>query len=252
MRKFLNCPHGSPFRSCLFLAVFSGLLPTELWSQDESLDAQTSVQIVNATSVPIIALSQNGKADYPDFPQGLRTADAPTNRIKVKYTAVDKQSGASADSPEIKYTPNANQSLVILGDFSTSVPPETFPQPGQPQSGSEKPFLPNVHFRVYKHTKGTVSDSVRLRVINGMPGKTLSFDIDGAATDQGQQFTLKPGEERDMLSQAPVSEYVAEIDGTTIPILMRQEGEIRNAMLIFFLKADGKPAFTRAFENVQP
>ena len=34
MLNFFNCPHGYPFRSCLFLALFSGILATELWSQD--------------------------------------------------------------------------------------------------------------------------------------------------------------------------------------------------------------------------
>lgn len=252
MQKRLNCASIYQLRPCLFLAIFFGVFATDIDAQEDSPGAQTSVQIVNATSVPTIALSQNGKTDYPEFPQGLRTADAPTNRIKVKYTAVDKQSGASADSPEIKYAPNGNQSLIILGDFSTTVPPETFPQSGQPQEESEKPFPPNVHFRVYNHTKGALPDSVRLKVINGMPGKILNLGIEGSQQGQGQKITLKPGEESDILGQAPVSEYVAEIDGKSIPILMRQEGEIRNALLIFFLKADGQPGFTRAFENMQP
>ena len=35
----------------------------------------TSVQIVNATSVPAIALKINDKIAYENFPQGLKTAD---------------------------------------------------------------------------------------------------------------------------------------------------------------------------------
>jgi len=38
------------------------------------------------------------------------------------------------------------------------------------------------------------------------------------------------------------------VDGESIPLLMRQEGLIRNAIIVFFLK-DEKPSFIRAFEN---
>lgn len=245
--------HKSPLLGIVVLNSLYALFGMQAYSQSPTVSPQTSVQIVNATSVESISLSLNGKLDYPSFKQGRHTADAPTTRVKVRYTAENKKTGASADSREIEYTPGANQTLVILGDFSTNVPPDNLPQAGPPPEKPEKPFSPNVLFRVYAHNKVGLPEFVRLRVVNGMPGKTLTFTAPGSSREADQKFTLNPGEEKEIVGQAPVTEYLAVVDGVSLPILMRQEGgSVRNAMLIFFLQEDGQPGFKRAFENLQP
>ena len=83
---------------------------------------------------------------------------------------------------------------------------------------------------------------VRLRIINGMPGKTLTF-VAGR-----REILVKPGEFGMLTGQPATARYLAKVDGESISLLMRQEGLIRNAMIVFFLKS-GRPAFMRAFEN---
>lgn len=203
----------------------------------------TSVQIINATSVPSISLSVNGRNDYPDFPQGLYTGDAPTEMLSVKYLATDKASNASIESDLIRYEPNKNYSLIIMGDFSTDVPPGQLPQPGVTYETPEKPYPPNVLFRVHSHDLKTSESPVRLTVINAMPRKNLQFGISSTPKKH-----IAPGSELILSNQPASFEYEAEIDGEKIPVLMNQEGNVRNALIIFYLK-EGKPAFSRAFEN---
>ena len=200
----------------------------------------TSVQIVNATSVPAIALKINDKIAYETFSQGLKTADAPASLFKAIYEAEDRQTGSRATSPRITYEPGANQSLVILGDFSTDTPPGALRHPGRARTGEDKQYPPNVLFQVFSHA--ATEEPVRLRIINGMPGKSLAFVADR------REFVVKPGEFAVLSKQPAIARYMAKVDGENISLLMRQEGLIRNAMIIFFLDS-GRPAFMRAFEN---
>ena len=62
------------------------------------------------------------------------------------------------------------------------------------------------------------------------------------------RLSVKPGEFAVLAGQPATARYLAKVDGENISLLMRQEGLIRNAMIIFFLK-NGRPAFMRAFEN---
>jgi hypothetical protein len=214
-----------------------------VWS--DALQAQApgeiaSVQIVNATSVPVLSLRINDTLAYDAFPQGKRSGDAPVPLLEVVYEAEDKQSGSKAKSDKITYEPGAFQSLVILGDFSTISPPGILRQPESALTDTGSKYPPNVLFQVYPHA--STSAPVRLRVINGMPGKRLEF-VSGSNV-----FVIRPGDCAVLESQPAVAQYTAHIDGEAIPLLMRQEGLIRNAIIVFFLK-DGKPSFMRAFEN---
>ena len=67
----------------------------------QTLPATTSVQIVNATSVPAIALRINDRIAYDNFPQGLKTADSPASLLKAVYEAEDRQTGSRATSAKI-------------------------------------------------------------------------------------------------------------------------------------------------------
>ena len=204
------------------------------------LPVTTSVQIVNATSVPAIVLKINDKIAYENFSQGLKTADSPASLLKAVYEAEDRQTGSRAKSAKIAYEPGANQSLVILGDFSTDTPPGALRHPGRALTAEEKQYPPNVLFQVFSH--GATEEPVRLRIINGMPGKSLAF-VAGR-----REIVVEPGEFAVIAGQPATARYLAKVDGENIPLLMRQEGLIRNAMIIFFLKS-GRPVFMRAFEN---
>ncbi|HEY5707480.1 MAG TPA: hypothetical protein VIS96_18120 [Terrimicrobiaceae bacterium] len=206
----------------------------------QTLPATTAVQIVNATSVPAIALRINDRIAYENFPQGLKTADSPASLIKAIYQAEDTRTGSRATSAEITYEAGSNQSLVILGDFSTDVPPGVLRHPGRALTAEEKQYPPNVLFQVFSHA--ATESPVRLRIINGMPGRNLSV------VASGREIFVKPGEFAVLSGQPAIARYVARVDGEKISLLMRQEGLIRNAIVIFYLKS-GRPAFMRAFEN---
>jgi hypothetical protein len=206
----------------------------------QTLPATTSVQIVNATSVPEIALRINDRIAYENFPQGLKTADSPASLLKAVYEAEDRQTGSRAMSAKIAYEPGTNQSLVILGDFSTDTPPGVLRHPGRALTGEDKQYPPNVLFQVFSHA--ATEAPVRLRIINGMPGKSLTF-VAGR-----REIVVKPGEFAVLAGQPATARYLAKADGENISLLMRQEGLIRNAMIIFFLR-NGRPVFMRAFEN---
>lgn len=231
---------------CTFVALgslpFASLAQTPPPKPSPPPDSVTSVQIVNVTSVPVISLTVNGRKDYPVFRQGSFTNDGPVHRLDSKYLAENTATGAVAQSPELKFTPNEHQSVVIIGDFNTDTPPGEFPQPGPPLPKPEKPFPPNVLFLMFPHEK-LDGDRVSLRVINGMPGKTLSI------TTKTGKITIDPGKSEVLPDQPPVCEYKAEADGKPIDFLMKQDGgHIRNAMAIFCLN-NGEPVLQRAFEN---
>ena len=194
----------------------------------QTLPATTSVQIVNATCVPAIALRINDRIAYENFPQGLKTADSPASLLKAVYEAEDRQTGSRATSAKIAYEPGTNQSLVILGDFSTDTPPGVLRHPGRALTAEEKQYPPNVLFQVFSHT--ATEAPVRLRIINGMPGKSLTF-VAGR-----REIVVKPGEFAVLTGQPATARYLAKVDGENISLFMRQEGLIRNAMIVFFLE----------------
>ena len=224
---------------CLALGVFVGIWPY-LTTQAQKMPETTSVQIVNATSVPVISLKVNDSLAYGTFPQGKRSGDAPVRLLEVVYEAEDKRSGSKAKSDQITYQPGAYQSLVILGDFSTTSPRRILRQPENVLSSDDGKHLPNVLFQVYPHTSSKAP--VRLRIVNGMPGKRLTF------AHGKSEVVVRPGDCAVLESQPATARYTAHVDGESIPLLMRQEGLIRNAIIVFFLK-DEKPSFIRAFEN---
>ena len=209
-------------------------------AQGQPFPGTTSVQIVNATSVPAIALRINDRLAYESFPQGLKSADSPTSTLKATYEAEDKQTGRFAKSAEINYKPGTNQSLVILGDFSTEPPAGTLRRPGRALVGNGEQHPPSILFQVFSHAAKEAP--VRVRIINGMPGKSLTF-VAGK-----EEIVVEPGNSAVLDGQPTFAHYRAKADGGEISVLMRQEGLVRNAMIIFFLK-NGRPAFMRAFEN---
>lgn len=207
-----------------------------------SLPPTTRVQIVNATSVANVELSINSSVRYPMFPQGLYTADAPTEVMSTTYNVKDVVSSKSLESTKVAFTPNVCHSVVIVGDFSTEVAPGEMLQPGAVSAAEPKRFPPSVLYFMFPHEKKVSDGLVRLRVINGMPGKALKFS-DGKMIQD-----ILPGKIGVMDAQPPLLQYTASVDNVEISVLMRQEDLIRNAMVIFYL-TNGAPTFMRAFES---
>src|SRR4029077_18993014 len=177
----------------------------------QTLPATTSVQIVNATCVPAIALKINDRIAYENFPQGLKTADSPASLLKAVYEAEDRQTGSRATSAKVAYEPGTNQSLVILGDFSTDTPPGVLRHPGRALTAEEKQYPPNVLFQVFSHA--ATEAPVRVRIINGMPGKSLTF-VAGR-----REIVVKPGEFVVLTGQPATARYLAKVDGENISLL---------------------------------
>ena len=208
--------------------------------QAESKLETTSVQIVNATSVPVISLKVNDTLAYGTFPQGKRSGDAPVSLLEAVYEAEDKRSGSKAKSEKITYEAGAYQSLVILGDFSMKSSSKILRQPESALRREDRKHPSNVLFQVYPHTASKAP--VRLRIINGVPGQSLTFG-------HGEnEVVIRPGDCAILENQPATFQYTAHVNGESISLLMRQEGLIRNALIVFFLK-EGKPTFLRAFEN---
>jgi hypothetical protein len=223
---------------CLALSLLMAIWP-RLTAEAQPTPEMTSVQIINATSVPVLALKVNDTLAYNTFPQGERSGDAPVPLLEAIYEAEDKRSGSKAKSNKITYEDGTYQSLVILGDFSITSAPGILRQPDG-LLNNEDGKHPNVLFQVYPHTLSKAP--VRLRIINGVPGKSLTF------AKGKKEVIVRSGECAVLESQPPTAQYTAHVDGESIPLLMRQEGLIRNAIIVFFLK-DGKPSFMRAFES---
>ena len=196
------------------------------------------MQIVNATSVPVITLKLNDAILYDAFPQGTRSGDAPIRVVESVYEAEDNRTGLRATSDNIKFEPGAYQTLVIFGDFSAD-PPRPSGQRDKAAFG-DHPTAPRVFFQVFSHSGS--AQPVRLRIVNGLPDRDLTF-VNG-----NEETMIKPGAHAVLTDQPAVAQYAAKVDGESIPFLMRQEGLTRNAMVIFFMK-NGKPTLMRAFEN---
>ena len=136
---------------CLALITFGDLAsPT---TQAQAPPEMASVQIVNATSVPVLSLKVNDTLAYDTFPQGKRSGDAPVPLLEAVYEAEDKQSGSKAKVREDHLRAWRHQSLVILGDFSTHIASQGHPKAaGQSTSERGSKHPPNVLFQVYPHT----------------------------------------------------------------------------------------------------
>ncbi len=223
--------------SCAILAI---LLLAQNWRAYAQEAKSASVQIVNATSVTAIILRINDQIAYEYFPQGLKSADSATNILRATYEAEDKETGRRAKSAQISYDPDSHQSLVITGDFSSDTPPGLPRRTERTQPIENKQLLPNVLFQVFSHT--ATEAPVRLRIINGIPDRNLTF-VSG-----DRETVVKPGGFAVLEGQPATARYLAKTDRGEINLLMRQEGMVRNVMLIFFLK-NGRPAFVRAFEK---
>jgi len=237
---------------------------------------EVRVTIVNATSVPSIALgvglssvpsrghdlgtesipsglrsTRNSRITnipiaYPDFHQGEWTANHAISTPEVQY-AVHGTNGPLLALQTIHFKPLSSQYLLLTGDLSTQGPKEKLPQLlGETETAGSYP--PNIQFHVIPYTLVT-PDPCHYRIVNAMPRKTLLIRSPGSGNRPSQQLAyLAPGNSVLLVRQPPCVKYEAVIDDQTIPLEIEQEGAEGNCLIPFFLR-NGKPDFVRVFED---
>jgi len=208
----------------------------------------TSIQVVNATSVPSISLEVNGRLIFPDFPQGKVSGSPFVQGLNYQYKATNKSDGISVNSKPITFKDLENQTLLLIGDFSDEAEEGALPQPQplQPiEQENTKSNPPSLLFRTYFHQSALEKPPLQLRIINGMPRKILKLRLPNSLNT----LDFLPGEEREIVGQPPVHSYSFEVDGKLIPVLMNQDSNPVNANIVFYLK-NNEPAFKRFFESI--
>jgi len=226
----------------LSLMIFACAIPALCLAQDEDW---VRVQIVNATCAEDISVSIDDELLYPNFPQGLYTADGKT-RIKGGTFQITKLRNQREVERFIQLPKNTDQSLFIIGDFSIDVPPEEMPQPevdAPPETDDAYP--PNVHLVLLPHTLEPDQEPVRVRFLNAVPGQLLTVH-----SEESGELQILPGEHKAFIGQSSETEYQAKISGDTVPVHLRQEGPLRNCTVVFYL-AEGRASFARIFENTK-
>jgi hypothetical protein len=211
---------------------------------------QVKITVVNATCVPSIALSVSGTnlpASYPVFPQGEWTANAAVTNPEIHYVARLPEGPAIADRI-IRFAPQSSQFLLLTGDLSRKGPSEKLPQLAPLAAQAPHPWPPNFQFHVYP-VELVTRDPCHYRVVNAMPGKTLTLRTRARNGKPSRLLgLLAPGNSLLLTGQPSCVDWIAEIDGKPLQLLISQEGAVGNCLIPFFLR-DGKPDFVRVFET---
>jgi hypothetical protein len=215
-----------------------------------SATPSVKVTVVNATCVPSIALSISGTnlpVAYPVFPQGEWTANAAVTNTEVHYAARLPEGPVIAEQV-VRFKPQSSQFLLLTGDLSRNTPSERLPQLTPTVWETQHSWPPNFQFHVYP-VELVTKDPCHYRVVNAMPGKTLTLRTRARDGKPSRLLgLLAPGNSLLFTGQPACVEWVAEIDGVSHPLVITQEGAAGNCLVPFFLR-DGKPDFVRVFET---
>jgi hypothetical protein len=209
------------------------------------------VTIVNATCAPALSLATEGSntpAAYPLFPQGEWTANEPVTTPEIHYLA-RSTNGVLLSEKRIRFRPVSSQFLVMTGDLGRRGPADMLAPVGASEQSPDSPsWPPNFQFRIYP-VELVTRDPFHYRVINAMPCKTLVLRTTPLGNKPSRILGLiAPGNSLLLTRQPPCVEWIAEVDGESIPLSVMQEGAAANCLIPFFLR-DGKPAFVRVFES---
>ena len=211
---------------------------------------RVKITIVNATCVPSIALSLSGTnlpVAYPDFPQGEWTGNAAVTNTEIHYAARMPDGPLIADRI-IRYAPQSSQILLLTGDLGRKGPAEKLPQLSPGAGESQHPWPPNFQFHVYP-VELVTRDPCHYRVVNAMPEKTLALRTRARDGKPSRLLgLLAPGNSLLLTGQPAHVDWIAEIDGALLPLVITQEGAVGNCLIPFFLR-NGKPDFVRVFET---
>jgi hypothetical protein len=227
--------------------TFSGVIAAQ--EPSPTPPPSTSIQVVNATSVPSISLEINGRLIFPDFPQGKVSGSPFVQGLNYRYKATNKADGVSVNSQAITFKNLENQTLLLIGDFSDAAEEGTLPQPKPPFPLEEESTIsnpPSLIYRTYFHQAALEKSPLQIRIINGMPRKILKLHLPNSPNT----LDFLPGEEKELVGQPPVHKYFFEVDGKTIPVIMLQDSNPVNANIVFYLE-NNEPAFKRFFESTR-
>jgi len=211
---------------------------------------EVRITIVNATSVPAIALGTSGSSKpyaYPFFPQGVWTGNLPLKTPSIHYF-VHSIPGRTTVDRTLHFPPVSSQLLLLTGDLSTSGPPDQPPQLGLPPSPGPTPWPPNLQFHVYPLSTAP-KERCRYRLVNGMPSKLLILRTLAEPNKPCRQIALlAPGNSVVLTHQPANIAWEAEIDGQVLTVAIVQDGEQKNCLIPFYLR-NGQPEFIRVFED---
>ncbi|MDD5260474.1 MAG: hypothetical protein PHD76_01360 [Methylacidiphilales bacterium] len=229
---------GTPIQGSLF-----GEEQVSAGGKTSEQKTEMSVQIVNATCVPEIAVWINNQPAYPRFPRGLCTSDAPVPYLKAEYKIRDLKSGREAVQT-LELENGSSQTLLLLGDFKVPRRNGDYLESLEEAKMENGKKRPNVAFMVLPHALKKGEKLLRYRVVNGMPGQTLELLLDKGA----QHIPVAPGGLYTLERQPPVATLDIEVGGSPLPVLINQERHFRNCTIVFY-KTEQGPSFVRVFEN---
>jgi hypothetical protein len=211
---------------------------------------QVRITIVNATCTPSVALSLSGTnlpVAYPVFRQGEWTANSAVTNTEIHY-AVRLQDGPLIAEKTLRFAPQSSQFLLLTGDLSRKGPAEKLPQLSPTDWYAPHPWPPNFQFHVYP-VELVTKDPCHYRVVNAMPGKTLTLRtraLDGRPSHL--LGLLAPGNSILLTGQPACVDWIAETGTESLSLRIEQSGAVGNCLIPFFLR-DGKPDFVRVFET---
>jgi len=219
-------------------------------SESPSPTPAVRITIINATSVPAISLNTRGTnmpAEYPFFPQGEWTANAPLRTPEIHYSARDMGGKLVADRV-IRLKPVSSQTLLLTGDLSCNGPSEKLPPLNPAGVANPQFWKPNFQFHLFP-SELCCADPCHYRVFNGMPSKVLTlWSVAEGNKPRRQLAILAPGGSVLLVKQPACVEWEVEIDGANHPVNIAQQGAVGNCLIPFFLK-NGRPAFVTVFEE---
>jgi hypothetical protein len=208
------------FSVILVMAILS--LPAPDHAQD--------AQLINATSVPQIAVAIDGRLLYPNFPQGLYTAGSATDTARVVYKIKDLR-GGSERTLTMDFAPGSRQALVIYGDFSPLANP----------SAKRKTTTPNVKLFSLDYALASDESRLRYRVANLIPNQIIRL------LAEPEPVEIPPGQSFAIGGQKGMVTLQVQIGAEKIPVPIRQRQVLRNCDIIFYETGTGA-AFIRFFE----
>ncbi|MDR2462418.1 MAG: hypothetical protein LBD30_01405 [Verrucomicrobiales bacterium] len=205
--------------------VLGGLLALASSSAQE-------VYLINATSVPAISVTIDGRPFYPFFPQGLYTGGSATDRAAVVYQIKDLR-GEKERSLTMNYQPRSRQALVIHGDFT----------PSADKNSRRHAAFPNVKLFPLDLTPPKDEPRLRYHLVNLIPNQTLRLLANPEPIDIpcGQILTLS--------GQKPLVTLTVQVADRHLPVLIHQRRVLRDCHLIFYETGAGA-SFIRFFTPI--
>ncbi|HEY5744777.1 MAG TPA: hypothetical protein VIU12_01765, partial [Chryseolinea sp.] len=192
----------------------------------ENPAGESSVEMLNATSVPSISLAIAGLGEHPVFPQGAKIAGGafPLTNWKLLARPKNATSELGEVESEFKAQPGSSSTAVIIGDFLVEKE-----EGKKPKTRAAIVVLPGEFVSPDKPN--------RLILINGIPDKAIEINLDNGASDVVDSLAEK------RWSGLPHSVSVAaKVEGVIMKVPIEFVDPTRSAVVAFYLK-DGKPAF---------